>query len=1020
MIKEVDYKGFTASPSDYECQDGEQAILLNLVPENEALKPILPPKVLAKFEGVVKVFVHANFNYKHYIICANKGTGQTFNWCTDSFEQHDPFLEFGEGENIIDMAGIGNMIVISSSMRTHYILWKDDTYKYMGDKLPNVQMGFALRGEMLSKAYPDTKLQLNDEGISSSKEQFSKIKSVHFKLKTGQEYDGYNYYSEYMLLDNDIVFEENSDYRFYGEFNSHGDYYIDIEGKDSKTGEYVKLLKNVPLFVRLFSYLHTKSKYTDIRLRANTFHKGRIAENTIIIEKGNSLEVSVSQTILNTKENLDILLGIENSFLNKHVFGNGRFIYPFFVRYAVKLYDGTYTNISPPVLMIPNTGYVPLLNYANRPTSKSIVKVDAYAFVAELEYYFAKTIDEDWEGIVEGIDIFVSAPIYPYNQGVVFESTDENLIKYKVLDNDKNINEIKYIDYGLFREFSGLYKPDGNGYLSIYDVMKEMFSFGQKGTANQWRIAQPAPYTEAEIKTKISDISNFYHIHSFSFNEITKGTDEFKKLDLKRGVLKPEVLVNRKRLEDGLLSNRTLLKSNIHTYNNRVHAYNVSFRLPEPVPFDLQNQMYEKPVYGDNFFFIYLKTNTGRKIVKAKMLKYQDPIRAWFYYPDSRAYKIVFRDFYNDIYREMPLKKHEKLIGAYWLADNFYYSLSELPVVTPPNDSDVDDIILEPTNIYVSEVNNPFKFNDSLTVPVGCTSILKLSSAAKAMSTGQFGRFPLYAFTDNGVWALEVMTTGDNIGGYVARQPFTRDIPVKSESIIQIDSAVLFATDRGIMLLEGSQSICISDDVSNESIVPVTNLPAINKVFEMVGTTRDKLNILPFVEYIRDCRMIYDYEHQHIMICNPACNYAYVWSLKSKKWGMMQSDVTETVNSYPDALAILRDGTLVSFSDDTESIYKNLSISRPLRLDAPNVFKTIDTVIQRGLFHRGHVKSALYGSNDLYNWVIVGTSADHYLRGFRGSPYKYFRIVLITELSKDECISGCSIAYRVKQNNQLR
>ena len=46
---------------------------------------------------------------------------------------------------------------------------------------------------------------------------------------------------------------------------------------------------------------------------------------------------------------------------------------------------------------------------------------------------------------------------------------------------------------------------------------------------------------------------------------------------------------------------------------------------------------------------------------------------------------------------------------------------------------------------------------------------------------------------------------------------------------------------------------------------------------------------------------------------HPAHSYAYVYSLKTKTWGMMQSTVADNVPSYPEALAMLKAGTLVDF-----------------------------------------------------------------------------------------------------------
>ena len=95
-------------------------------------------------------------------------------------------------------------------------------------------------------------------------------------------------------------------------------------------------------------------------------------------------------------------------------------------------------------------------------------------------------------------------------------------------------------------------------------------------------------------------------------------------------------------------------------------------------------------------------------------------------------------------------------------------------------------------------------------------------------------------------------------------------------------------------------------------------------------------------------------------------------------------------------------------------------ITSPLKLDSPNVLKTITTIIQRGHFQRGDVSTVLYGSRDLYTWHLIWSSKDHYLRGFRGTPYKYFRIAGLARLTDGKSIFGATIQYTQRLLNQPR
>ena len=96
-----------------------------------------------------------------------------------------------------------------------------------------------------------------------------------------------------------------------------------------------------------------------------------------------------------------------------------------------------------------------------------------------------------------------------------------------------------------------------------------------------------------------------------------------------------------------------------------------------------------------------------------------------------------------------------------------------------------------------------------------------------------------------------------------------------------------------------------------------------------------------------------------------------------------------------------------------------LIITRPFKLDSSQ-YKSINTIIQRGNFKKGHIKQVLYGSNDLQQWCTVWSSADEYLRGFRGSPYKYFRLAVIGNLDKDETIFGFTTEFENRLTNRLR
>ena len=415
---------------------------------------------------------------------------------------------------------------------------------------------------------------------------------------------------------------------------------------------------------------------------------------------------------------------------------------------------------------------------------------------------------------------------------------------------------------------------------------------------------------------------------------------------------------------------------------------------------------------------IVVRSNSGSLGMKAPVL--------WLYHPNVNAYKavLVITQYVSSKMYEVHLEPHPLLNGAYYFGGWDGINSDGAQTISYYPEATSDKSILLLNKIYTSEVNNPFYFPVLGINTVGTGNILGICAAAKALSEGQFGQFPLYAFTTEGVWALEVSNTGT----YSAKQPITRDVVISPDSITQIDSAVLFATDRGIMHISGSTVQCISDSLNTADLFTIADLPRADKLVGIFNSkadeseqiTLDSITLLPFNEFLRGCRMVYDYTNQRIIVYNASVRYAYVFSLKSKSWGMMRSDIVDNVNSYPEALAMADGAKLVDFSKPVAENITALIITRPFKMDDPNSFKTINTIIQRGMFRSTHVRQVLYGSNDLIHWHTVWSSVDKIMRGFRGTPYKAYRLALVCRFDKAESLYGCTVVYEPRMTNQVR
>ena len=328
--------------------------------------------------------------------------------------------------------------------------------------------------------------------------------------------------------------------------------------------------------------------------------------------------------------------------------------------------------------------------------------------------------------------------------------------------------------------------------------------------------------------------------------------------------------------------------------------------------------------------------------------------------------------------------------------------------------------------VKVSEAENPLIFPAKNSVQVGSSTINALAANTRPISEGQFGDAPLYAFTDEGVWVLML---GEE-GTYIARQPANRDVCSNPNGILQIDDAVLFPTERGIMMQRGRESESITDVLDNYpfdflSIYSHSTKDKTypNKLLALGNIPESDVKYVRFRKYLEEAGMIYDYYDSRIIVFNPNYTYAYVYSLKSNMWGTMHNVFNKRVNIYPESYATDKEGKIldVYVKETTENVPFFLC-SRPLTL-GQDAYKTMFDCITRGYFssiQAGKCGAVLFGSNDLVNWYYVGSSVNMYLRNLVGSPYKYFRLALMGSLDPKESISALSTEFQSRLQNKLR
>ena len=428
----------------------------------------------------------------------------------------------------------------------------------------------------------------------------------------------------------------------------------------------------------------------------------------------------------------------------------------------------------------------------------------------------------------------------------------------------------------------------------------------------------------AELAKDIEGVSVFYKLCGVGLNPVTTATDigtRFQEHDLEN-LTTMEYLEN-----DDYYSRCKLFPEFIYSYNSRLNMANVKRNFFEGFEKFIGFDNEEKCVYD---IYVTIKADSGEVVVKHTTKETYQNMDYFFYYPDSRATNVVIKRG-NTTVLDAKLTEHTGLNGARYFR-GIPGAEDRLPSDGGSTSVTTDPVEQLPNYIITSEVNNPWVYKAEGYNKVGTGKIIGMSTLTQALSEGQFGQYPLLVFSESGIWAMSVNSTGL----FQSIHPMSREVCNNVKSITQTDGAVYFTSDKGLMVVVGSEVRCVSEQLSGRETY-------FNGVINMGN----------FHDYLKTCHMAYDYRDSLLWIFNQYTvghgpHYCYVYSMKSGTFGkyyFTDTVISSAVNDYPDTL-LQAGSTLLSLIDrpninaDTGT-YTGLMITRPLKLENSLALKSI-------------------------------------------------------------------------------
>lgn len=674
---------------------------------------------------------------------------------------------------------------------------------------------------------------------------------------------------------------------------------------------------------------------------------------------------------------------------------NKMFLYPFFIRVALKLHDGSYAKISNPIICYPsihkNEYMVPVwfdekgTKTWKKTTYDNSEKTDFMFFphTSHLDFYAVLEGYKEWSDIVKEYVVFATKEVVPFKL------------------------EGKW-DFQLPLSTQGnVYFDSVEGYEDV-DSVKEKYQWGNgDGLDYPASVITPTYKTEKEMIDELLERTQYYKLFSlktdgsfvFGTNIDTpySGGWEHGLEYIKDGVLE-NLEVQEQLPKDDYYGWAKNILGNMFTYNNRLNAFGI-----ERYPFSGFNYFTAKKIKRIDGISIYTHIVSDKMDawVKAPADYYMTQYDGWLYYPDPNAKEMILYHDGMGKGRKIQLRQHPLLNGA--------YSFEKLPLGKDNAELDDEDLELPEVDstahetmdsqIYTSNVNNPFLFEAVGDNTVGTGRILGIVANTEAVSQGQFGQYPLLVFTDEGIYGMAV----NSEGLYSAIYPISREVCLENSPLVPTDRLIFFASKKGLMAASGGSVGCMSEQMRGRT--PMN--------FATIGDGK-------FVDFLKDCLVAYDYRDSMLRIFGKGKGYQYIYNMVDRTYSMVNSGMVAQaiVNDYPDNLIQDTDGKVYSLTEkpdinDDATLYSGTVTTRPLKLGGSVTLKSLRDVKNLRSTENGKLQLEVWGSNNARSWCK--------LHSLKGKPWKYFTFrYTLTDFKACDAFAGSIAEVQNRREDRIR
>lgn len=244
---------------------------------------------------------------------------------------------------------------------------------------------------------------------------------------------------------------------------------------------------------------------------------------------------------------------------------------------------------------------------------------------------------------------------------------------------------------------------------------------------------------------------------------------------------------------------------------------------------------------------------------------------------------------------------------------------------------------------------------------------------------------PIIVGTSDGIYTVNLDPMGNN---FIASITKTKNIPMISEEILEIDQNILFVSDLGLMVFSNGdiQNLTAAffpqqgngNFLEQETIYPDYDI----LTSEFFGNSGNPYELDDIVTYMKGALLAFDGRRNNVWCSNPAYNFSLIYSLETQQWSMS----TLVFNEKQELFSIINTSNaeiysrfmvkspsthnllILSGEDSTKGVYYHI-LTRPIKFGNTDDYKVLPRMVSRSLLVRedtiGYISLGLWGQQEV-------------------------------------------------------